>query len=370
MKNIKLVVKTKSKSYPIFFGNNILNVTGKLIKKNLPKVKKICVISDNKLPKTLLKDLVKSLKNYDLKIYKISVNEKIKTLNFASKIIEQLLKNNFNRSDCIISFGGGVVSDLSAFIASVIKRGIQFINIPTTLVAQADASIGGKTGINSNQGKNLIGTFYQPDFVLTDMLLLNSLPRKEMICGYGEILKHSLILDKNFFLWLSKHGKKIIDNKNKDILKEAVIKSCKIKSLIASKDEREKSLRMILNFGHTFAHGFEGTKKFSKKISHGEAVLLGMTLANQLSYNKKILPLKDLMMIKKHYISLNLPNKMSKFFKKKEIDKIVYFMKKDKKNLGEKINLILLKKIGQTLNPNVFNISGSEIKKFLIKYYR
>jgi len=369
MRNNKLIVKTKSKTYPIYFGSNILNITGSLIKKKLPNVKKVCIISDNKLPKVLLKILIKSLKNFDLKIYKLSVSEKTKTLSVANKIIGQLLKDNFNRSDCIIAFGGGVVGDLSAFISSVIKRGIKFINIPTTLVAQSDASIGGKTGINSNQGKNLIGTFYQPDFVLTDIYLLNTLPRREMICGYGEILKHSLIANRNFFVWLSQYAKKIIDNKDKNILKKAIIKSCKIKSQIISKDEKEKNLRMILNFGHTFAHGFEGAKNFSKKINHGEAVLLGMTIANQLSYNKKILPLKDLMLIKKHYFGLNLPIKISDFFKRKEIDKIIYFMKNDKKNFDAKINLILLKKIGKTIKPNTFNINHSELKKFFIKNY-
>ena len=222
MKKTKLIVKTKSKSYPIYFGNNILNTTGKLIKRNLPAVKKICIISDNKLTKLLSKKLIKSLKGYDLKVYQLSVNEKTKNLNVVNKIIEQLLKDNFNRSDCIISFGGGIVSDLSAFISSIIKRGTKFINIPTTLLAQSDASIGGKTGINSNQGKNLIGTFYQPDFVLTDISMLDSLPRKEMVCGYGEILKHSLIINRKFFLWLSKHAKKIINNEDKNILKMAV----------------------------------------------------------------------------------------------------------------------------------------------------
>ena len=157
--------------------------------------------------------------------------------------------------------------------------------------------------------------------------------------------------------------------RDKNILKKAVIKSCKIKSQIVSKDEKEKNLRMILNFGHTFAHGFEAAKNFSKKINHGEAVLLGMMLANQLAYNKKILSLKDLMLIKKHYIGLNLPIKISKFFKRKEINKIIHFMKRDKKNFSGKINLILLKKIGNTIKPNSFNISSSELKKFLIKQY-
>ena len=370
MKNTKIIVKTKSKSYPIYFGNNILNTTGRVIKRKIPGVKKICIISDNKLPKILLKKLISSLKNYKIKIYKLKVNEKTKNINIANKIIEQLLKDNFNRSDCVISFGGGIVSDLSAFISSIIKRGIKFVNIPTTLVAQSDASIGGKTGINSNQGKNLIGTFYQPDFVLTDIYMLNSLKRREMICGYGEILKHSLILDRKFFLWLFKHAEKIINRQDKNILKKAIIKSCKIKSQIVNQDEKEKNERMILNYGHTFAHGFEGAKNFSNKINHGEAVLLGMTVANKLAYNKKILQLKDLKLIKKHYSNLNLPMKIGNFFKKQEINKIIYFMKKDKKNFNGKINLILLKRIGKTIKPNSYNIGTSELKRFLIKNYK
>ena len=204
MKSTKLIVKTKTKTYPIYFGDNILNKTGWLIKKKLPGVKKICVFSDNKLPKLLLKKLTKSLKRYELKIYKLSANEKTKSLGMANKIIEQLLKNNFNRSDCVIAFGGGVVGDLSGFISSLTKRGVKFINIPTTLLAQVDASVGGKTGINSNQGKNLIGSYYQPDFILSDVSILKSLPQREIISGYGEILKHSIILDRKLFILLSK----------------------------------------------------------------------------------------------------------------------------------------------------------------------
>jgi len=366
MKKSRLVVKTKSKKYPIYFTHNKLSIINTLIKKNLPGVKKICLISDKKIPKELLKILIKSLNSYELKIYKLLINEKTKTLKTANKITEDLLKNNFNRSDCVISFGGGIVGDLSGFIASVIK----FINIPTTLLAQADASIGGKTGINSNQGKNLIGTFYQPDFVLSDTFMLNSLSNKEMICGYGEILKHSLISSRQFFLWLFKNGKKIINSKDKIIIKKALIKSCKIKSQIVNQDEKEKNKRMVLNFGHTFAHGLEGAAKFSKKVSHGEAVLLGMVLANQLSYDKKILPLKDLILIQKHYFNLNLPSRISKFFKKNDINKIISFMERDKKNFDKKINLILLKKIGSTIQPNSFNVSGNELKKFLLHNYQ
>jgi len=369
MKNTEIIIRTKSKFYPIYIGDKILNSTGRLIKKNLPNAKKVCIISDKKLPLSLIKKLKISLRKYNPKIYRLPSEEKTKSFKFAYKLIENLLKDNLNRSDCIIAFGGGILSDLSSFVASLTKRGVKLINIPTTLLSQVDASIGGKTAINSYQGKNLIGTFYQPDFVLIDISILNSLPRREIISGYGEILKHSLIFDRKFFLWLLKNAKKIIDNKNKKALKSAIIQSCKIKSKIVNRDEREKNTRMILNFGHTFAHGFEGAKKFSKKLNHGEAVLLGMLVASEFSYKKGLLPLKDLILIKKHYFDLNLPTQIDKIFHKKEIGKIILFMKKDKKNFNEKINLILLKKIGTTTKPNSFNVNSNEIKKFLANNY-
>ena len=369
MKNTKFIVKTGSKYYPIYFGNNILNTTGNLIKKNLNGVKKICIICDKKLPKFIFKKLIISLKKYDLKIFKLSSNEKTKSIKVANKIIELLLKYNFNRADCVIAFGGGIIGDLSAFISNLTKRGLKFVNIPTTLLAQVDASIGGKTGINSNQGKNLIGTYYQPNFVLSDVAILKSLPQREIIAGYGEILKHSLILDKKFFFWLYKNGEKIIYKKNNTLLVKAIAKSCKIKSGIINKDEKEKNLRMILNFGHTFAHGFEGAMNFSKKLIHGEAVLLGMMIACELSYKKNLLSLKELKIIKKHYVALKLPMDIKKKFNKNQINKIIYFMKKDKKNIDKKINLILLNKIEKEKKPKKIALNSGVVKKFLNDYY-
>jgi 3-dehydroquinate synthase len=369
MKKNKLIIKTKSKTYPIYFGSNILNRIDKLIKKNLPDVKKICIICDNKIPNILLNKLTRSIKKYDIKIFKLKASEKTKNFNIANKIINNILKYNFNRSDCVIAFGGGIVGDLSAFVSNLTKRGIKFINIPTTLLSQVDASIGGKTGINSSQGKNLIGTFYQPDFVITDVMCLKSLPQREIISGYGEILKHALILDKKFFFWLEKNGKKILNRKNDNFLLEAIFKSCKIKSKVIIRDEKENSLRMILNFGHTFAHGFEGANNFSNNLNHGEAVLLGMMVASELSYQKKILSLQELNKIKKHYFNLRLISNMKKKFNKKKIKKVIHFMKKDKKNTSEKINLILLKKIGKTTKPKQISLVENEIKNFLSSYY-
>ncbi len=287
MKNNKIIVKSKSKTYPIYIGNGNINIINKLIRKNLPNVKKICIIVDKNVPLKIKKKLNKCLSKFDKKIFTLKVNEKIKSFKIANSIAEKILKDNFNRSDCVIALGGGIVGDLAAFVASIVKRGIGFINIPTTLLAQVDSSIGGKTGVNSPQGKNLIGTFYQPDFVVTDVSTLEKLPNREMVCGYGEILKHSFILDKSFFNWLDNNGRKIIIKKDKNIIKKAIVHSCKIKSKIVEKDEKEKNLRKVLNFGHTFAHGFEAAQNFSKKLNHGEAVLLGMAIASKFSYEKK-----------------------------------------------------------------------------------
>jgi len=369
MKNNKILIKAKSKSYSVYFGSKIIKLTGKLLRKNIPGVKKIFIITDKNIPSKKLNLLIKSLSKFEVNVLKLSVNEKLKNLKFSNQIIESLLNKNFNRSDCVIAFGGGIIGDLSAFVASVTKRGMRFINIPTTLLSQCDSSIGGKTGVNSKLGKNLIGTFYQPDFVLADLSLLSSLPQREIICGYGEILKHALILDKKFFLWLCKYGKKIIDEKDADLLKIAIVKSCKIKSSIINKDEKEKNIRMILNFGHTFAHGFEGAINFSKKISHGEAVLLGMLLASKLSYKMNLLSKNELTLITKHYLNLRLPMEVSKKFKMIDINKILFFMKKDKKNTNSKINLILLKKVGKTTKPNEISLNDNVIKNFLKKSY-
>jgi 3-dehydroquinate synthase len=368
IKKNKLIVKTKSKTYQIYFGNNILGNLERLIKKNLPEVRKICLVSDNKLPKKILKKIIRNLKKYDLQVHKLSANEKTKSFKVANKIIDQLLKNNFNRSDCVIALGGGVIGDLSAFISSLTKRGLKFINIPTTLLSQVDASIGGKTGVNTNQGKNLIGTFYQPDFVISDISTLKSLPQREFISGYAEILKHSLIVDKKFFFWLLKNGKKIIKGNNLLLLK-AIIKSCKIKSKIINLDEKEQSLRMILNFGHTFAHAFERVKNFSKNLNHGEAVLLGMMVANLLSNKKNLLPSRELKIIENHYKDLGLVSNISKVFKKTAVNKIIHFMKKDKKNTDEKINLILLIKIGNLCKPKTMYLKSDKIKSFLQTLY-
>ncbi len=363
MKLKEIKVAHKDSKYSILIGENILRLLPKKIKILCPKAKKIGLILDKKVPKKFRSKLKKLLAKYEIFIIEYSSSEKLKSFQNAYNAVEKFLSKNFNRSDVIISVGGGVIGDFSSFVASILKRGVNFINIPTTLLAQVDSSIGGKTGVNSKYGKNLIGSFYQPKLVISDVSFLKSLPKREVVCGYAEILKHSLILKTNLFAWLNLNSNKILNERNSDFLKIAIYKSCKIKLHFVKKDTKEKNQRMILNFGHTFAHAIEAKNKFSKKINHGEAVLMGMMLASKLSLLKKITAEKNVNNLMHIYKKNNLNYKLDKFFKKKDFNKIINFMLNDKKNNDEKINLILLKNIGKTTNPGQYKLNLREMKK-------
>jgi 3-dehydroquinate synthase len=363
MPTTKIEIKNLDSSYSIIIGSNVLKQIPKRIKILCPKAKKIALITDKKIPKKYRTKLKNILKEYKVYVFECSVNEKFKSFSNVNKLVEKCLLNNFNRSDILISFGGGIIGDIGAFTASIIKRGINFINVPTTLLAQVDSSIGGKSGVNSKFGKNLIGTFYQPRLVISDVEILESLPQRELICGYAEILKHSLVMKNDFFNWLSKHSNQMLVNKNKSLLQQAIVKSCKIKKYFVTKDVHEKNIRMILNFGHTFAHALELQNNYSKKINHGEAVIMGMMMATKLSYLKKICSLQTLTQLKNIYRINKLKHDIKKLFNKSEHNRIIQHMTNDKKNNDNKINLILLKKIGQTTLPNTYKISVSELKK-------
>ena len=369
MQTTNLQVKNSNldSRYSVIIGKDILKKIPIRLKIICPSAKKIALVVDKKIPIKFRNKLKNLLKNYEIHLFEYSVNEKFKSLSNVEKLVEKCLLKNFNRNDILISFGGGILGDLGAFAASIIKRGISFVNIPTTLLAQVDSSIGGKTGVNSRLGKNLIGTFYQPKLVVSDVEILKSLPQRELICGYAEILTHSLILKNNFFNWLIKNSNKMLAGRNLNLLQQAIVRSCKIKMYYVNKDINEKNIRMVLNFGHTFAHAIELQNNYSKKINHGEAVLMGMMMAAKLSYFKKICNLQTINQLKNIYDHNNLQYDIKKKFKKKEYNKIVENMTNDKKNNDAKINLILLKKIGQTTLPNSYKISSQGLKKIFIK---
>ena len=367
MKTIKINVKTKSRNYSIVIGTGIVYKISKLLNENSIKFSKCLIVADNKVPKYFIKKIVKSLSKKQITTYFFNARETNKNQFSVNKILKILLKKNFHRNDCLISIGGGITGDVSGYVSSIFKRGIKFINIPTTLLAQVDSSLGGKVGINSIHGKNLIGSFYQPSLVISDTNFLKTLPEREIICGYGEILKHSLILNKKFFLFLNNNAKKII-NLESPFIQKAIKESCLIKKSVIQKDEIEKDLRKILNFGHTFAHAYEASLKYSKKLNHGEAVLLGIMSASKFSYNNNLLSKNDFKLIQNHLVDYKLPINLKKFFISKDVKKILSFIEKDKKNSDKKINLVLLKKIGKPVYNLKFNYKKlhSFLKKELI----
>tara|TARA_B110000967_G_scaffold164328_1_gene171623 strand:- start:231 stop:1337 length:1107 start_codon:yes stop_codon:yes gene_type:complete len=368
MRLIKLQVKTGNQKYPIHIGNNILNHLQKLLKENSINFDQCLVVTDTNVPKKLINKTLSFLPKKKITLHYFDASEKNKNQKSIDKILSILLKKNFNRNDCLISVGGGITGDVSGFAASMFKRGLKFVNIPTTLLSQVDSSIGGKTGINTKYGKNLIGAFYQPSLVISDINFLRSLPKREVMCGYGEILKHALITNKKFFTFLNKNGTAILDLKT-PLIETAIYKSCFIKKKVVEADEKEMSIRKILNFGHTFAHAYEATLNYSQKLNHGEAVILGIKTAAKFSLVNKILNLADFNLIDNHLKKLNLPRDINKYFSKKDLSKILSFMKKDKKNNTKKINLILLKKVGSPVHKLHFNEGKINffLKKELIK---
>ena len=361
MKNQEIKFRNQNQNYSILIGKNVINLLSKKIKSLCPKAKKVAIILDSGIPNKFKKIIQTKLKNYDLLILPFIPNEKKKSIKTVNFFLNKIISKNFNRSDLIIGFGGGITGDVAGFVSSIFKRGINFINIPTTLLAQVDSAIGGKTGVNSNYGKNLIGSFYQPKLVVSDTSFLNSLPKKELICGFAEVLKHSIIKDIVFFNWLKKNTKKILLKKSKE-LAYAIKKSCEIKMYFVTKDVNENNLRMILNFGHTFAHAIEVKNNYTKKITHGEAVLTGMILAAKISFLKKICNRKTFEEIKNIYDDNNLSYTYKNYLNFNTINDLIPYLKNDKKNNDDKINFILVKKIGKTSLPNKNKISLSGLK--------
>ena len=361
MRQSKLLIKTKNKNYSIFVGKNITNNISKILKTEKIKFNKCLIIVDKKVPKSSIYKIIKKIKCKLKKIIFYNSSEKNKNINSVNKILDLLFKENFSRDDCIISVGGGITGDVVGFAASIFKRGIKFINFPTTLLSQVDSSVGGKTGVNNKYGKNLIGSFNQPDLVVSEINFLKSLPKRELICGYAEILKHAIIADKKKFLFLEKNKNKIL-RLNGDVIQKTIIDSCTIKKKVIEKDEKEKNLRKVLNFGHTFAHSFEASLRYSKKLNHGEAVLMGIKCAVKFSKKINYIPENDAKRIINHIDSLKI-KKLNDFFNLKHLETLIKFIKIDKKNKSNKINLILLKKIGKPdINSN-YNVNT--VKKFL-----
>ncbi len=360
----KIEVKLSKNSYPIYIDKDILRDSGKIIS-NLGDFSSIIVITDKIVDKIYLDIVTTSLKRNFRRVSSITLpyGEKTKSFYYLKLLLEKILAKKIDRQCLLIALGGGVIGDLVGFVSSLLLRGISYVQIPTTLLAQVDSSVGGKTGINSRYGKNLVGSFKQPVCVITALETLSTLPTRELFSGYAEILKYSFIKDAKFFDWLNKFGKDLL-KVNYEKLEYAIKKSCIIKSKIVSLDEKEHGQRAILNFGHTFGHAIESLNNYSTEVKHGEAILIGMMIAIKLSINLKLCNDSVLPKVVGHYKELGLNFSFKNLKISPTVDEFVDRLYYDKKVKAGKINFILIKKIGL---PIIFNKVRREEIKHLIK---
>ena len=335
----KIYIKNKKLNTSILIKKNFIS---KFVKNIAKKNEKVFCVIDSKIKINL------NLTNQkNIIIISFHSGEKVKNLDGYKNLAEKLILKNVNRKSAVIAIGGGTLGDLTGFVASTLLRGLDFFLIPTTLLSQVDSSIGGKNGINTIFGKNLLGTFYQPKEVLIDISILNSLPKKEIRSGYAEIIKHALIKDYKFFCWLEVNSKKLL-NLNKSILEQAIYKSIMIKLFYVIKDDRELLLnnnsRAMLNFGHTIGHAIEKYYDYNK-FNHGEAISIGMITEAKISNYLGLLSSKELEKIITHFKKSGLKT-YDKIIKDKKIIKI---LSKDKKNFQNNINFSLIDKIGSSI---------------------
>ncbi|BBA84653.1 3-dehydroquinate synthase [endosymbiont of Euscepes postfasciatus] len=355
MKKIK-IFSNRIKKYEILIDFDLLNKIN--IFSKIENNHKIMFITNDFLFKKYFRYIIKkNINNLYYKYYIIPDGEFSKSINILNNIITALLNFNYNKKTYLIAIGGGVIGDLTGFVSSIYLRGIKYVQIPTTLLSQVDSSIGGKTAINHALGKNMIGTFYNPEFVFTDTKFLYSLPNKELLSGIAEIIKYSLILDYNFFIWIEKNIFKILKLDKKTIL-YCIKKCCTLKSLLINKDEKDLNIRNILNFGHTFGHAIEAFMGYGN-WTHGESISAGMIIASKLSFKLNKITYLELNRIKNLILMFKLPIKGPSNMK---FNDYINYMNRDKKNSINSnnkinINLILLEKIGKAKIVNDININ-------------
>lgn len=345
----KTTVDLGARSYEILIGENILDEAATYISPLLNRPRTV-IITDENVAKHQLLRLEANLNNSTVQFETIVLpaGEATKSMEMFNLLLDQLLSMRLERSDTIIALGGGVIGDLVGFVASVYLRGIDFIQIPTTLLAQVDSSVGGKTGINSKYGKNLIGAFHQPKLVLIDVTTLETLEKRHIIAGYAEVVKYGLINDADFFNWLKENGEALISgptDKSRALRTEAILKSCEAKAAVVAKDEKEAGSRALLNLGHTFGHAFEAENGYNDNLYHGEAVAMGMIMAFDLSEKMGLCEKEECDQIRLHFNTVGAQKASAFNF---DVDKLLHHMKGDKKMSDGKLTFVIARGIGKS----------------------
>ncbi|CAG1020182.1 3-dehydroquinate synthase [Patescibacteria group bacterium] len=356
-----LQVALGERSYPIYIGSDLLQQT-ELLTKHI-KAKQVLLLTNSTIAPLYLDKVVKQLSDYQVATVILPDGEQYKTLEYLNHVFDEALKQKFNRNATLIALGGGVIGDMGGFAAACYQRGIPFIQIPTTLLAQVDSSVGGKTGVNHVLGKNMIGAFYQPQCVIADANVLDTLDDRQLAAGLAEVIKYGLIRDLPFFEWLETNIPKLLA-RDKDALAYAIERSCINKAEVVAEDETESGVRATLNLGHTFGHAIETGMGYGSYL-HGEAVAIGTCQAADLSRCKGWLSDNDVERIIALFKLANLPtippNNIS-------AERFLDLMAVDKKNVSGQIRVILLEKIGLATLP--INVDSALLLQTLETYGR
>ena len=359
-------VPLDNRAYDVVVGSDIISSLPDYIKKLSPKQTSVVVISEDNVVKHHYLVLEKILFDAGLSVHLLCLPSGEKTKNFSSleQVVRFCLEKKVERHHAIIAFGGGVIGDLTGFAASMIRRGCKFIQIPTTLLAQVDSSVGGKTAINTPEGKNLIGSFYQPALVLADISYLQTLSSRDYKAGYAEVLKYGLLGDADFFDYLEQ-SQNACDMRDKDFLLKIVTHSVQMKADIVVRDEHEKAERALLNLGHTFGHAYEALCGYSERLLHGEAVALGMVHAFAFSAEYGFCNEAESVRAKQVIANAGLPTDLDMILPDFKASHILDYMLQDKKMVDGGINLILVHHIGRAFIEK--NVQQERILNFLNK---
>ncbi len=337
------------RSYEIAIGPGLLRDAGKLIGAHLPR-KKTAIVTDSNVADAHLSNLLTSLEaeGIEADVLTLPPGESTKSQAHLFEVTDFLLASGIERNDVIIAFGGGVIGDLAGFAAAILRRGVNFIQVPTSLLAQVDSSVGGKTGINASAGKNLIGAFHQPLLVLADTAVLDSLPERQLKAGYAEVAKYGLLGDAGFFAWLEENSTSLFAGDMQTRMR-AVETSCRAKAAIVAQDEREGSVRALLNLGHTFGHALEAATGYSDRLLHGEGVAIGMAMAYRFSERLGVCKAGCALRAEKHLLSVGLPSHVRDIpGEALQAKTLLDAMYQDKKASGGKLVFILARDIGDT----------------------
>jgi len=342
-----ITVRLGARSYPVHVGHGLVAQAGAWLKPLASGP--MPIVTDTNVAKIHLARLLEVVGEVGIDARPIVLEAGEATKSFAGleKLSGELLKTGVDRGGLVVAFGGGVIGDLAGFAAGILKRGLDFAQIPTTLLAQVDSSVGGKTAINTAEGKNLVGLFHQPRIVIADTALLATLPRRELLAGYAEVVKYGALGDAEFFSWLEQNGAKALAG-DKAALIHMVAHSCRMKAAIVARDEREAGERALLNLGHTFGHALEAATGFSTRLIHGEGVAIGMALAFQLSVRLGLCPKDDSDRLTRHLKEAGLPAFIGDIAPPRPAtDALLAAMGHDKKVKDGKLTFILVRGLGR-----------------------